>query len=297
MAKREGGLGRDFYSLLDDNLIETPQKSNTKIEMKLISPRKDQPRKDFDINSLQVLADSITEHGVLQPILVREKELEPGRYEIIAGERRFRAAEMAGLDSIPAIVMTGDDLKVAQVALIENVQRKDLNPVEEAMAYRDLIGQFGLTQDQVAAQAGKNRSTIANMLRLLELPDYVLVMLRDGQMSSGHARTLLALEDPADVLPLANRIVNQDLSVRETERIVKYLNERPDPEEHPADTPLDQRAVYMKELEQRVMAAMGRRVKIKETNRKKTVELSFEDDADLENLLRMLGGDQIFELT
>ncbi|UKI12086.1 MAG: ParB/RepB/Spo0J family partition protein [Oscillospiraceae bacterium] len=194
MGKSKGGLGRDFYSLLDDNSFES-KGPVTKLALKDIQARRDQPRKDFDMNALQLLADSIREHGVIQPILVREIEFTPGKYEIVAGERRFRAAEMAGIDEIPVSIMTGDDLEVAKVALIENVQRRDLNPIEEAMAYRVLMDRFGLTQDQVAAQAGKNRSTVANLLRLLDLPEPILEMLRNGSLSAGHARAVLMLED------------------------------------------------------------------------------------------------------
>ncbi len=293
MGKSRGGLGRDFYSLLDDNEFET-KAPVTKLSLKDVQARRDQPRKDFDINALQVLADSIREHGVIQPILVREMEFTPGKYEIVAGERRFRAAEMAGLDEIPVAIMTGDDLEVAKVALIENVQRKDLNPVEEAMAYRVLMDKFGLTQDQVATQAGKNRSTVANLLRLLDLPEEVLVMLRDGSLSAGHARALLPLEDDEKEVSLAQRIVEKELSVREVERMVAAIK-RSEQDETPEEAPLDQRSVYMKDLEERMMRTLGRRVKIRQGARKRVVELSFEDDKDLEELLRSLVGQDIFE--
>lgn len=293
MGKSRGGLGRDFYSLLDDNEFET-KAPVTKLSLKDVQARRDQPRKDFDINALQVLADSIREHGVIQPILVREMEFTPGKYEIVAGERRFRAAEMAGLDEIPVAIMTGDDLEVAKVALIENVQRKDLNPVEEAMAYRLLMDKFGLTQEQVATQAGKNRSTVANLLRLLDLPEEVLVMLRDGSLSAGHARALLPLEDDEKEISLAQRIVEKELSVREVERMVAAIK-RSEQEETPEETPLDQRSVYMKDLEERMMRTLGRRVKIRQGARKRVVELSFEDDKDLEDLLKSLAGQDIFE--
>lgn len=293
MGKSRSGLGRDFYSLLDDNEFET-KAPVTKLSLKDVQARRDQPRKDFDINALQVLADSIREHGVIQPILVREMEFTPGKYEIVAGERRFRAAEMAGLDEIPVAIMTGDDLEVAKVALIENVQRKDLNPVEEAMAYRLLMDKFGLTQEQVATQAGKNRSTVANLLRLLDLPEEVLVMLRDGSLSAGHARALLPLEDDEKEISLAQRIVEKELSVREVERMVAAIK-RSEQEETPEETPLDQRSVYMKDLEERMMRTLGRRVKIRQGARKRVVELSFEDDKDLEDLLKSLAGQDIFE--
>lgn len=294
MGKSRGGLGRDFYSLLDDNEFET-KAPVTKLSLKDVQARRDQPRKDFDINALQVLADSIREHGVIQPILVREMEFTPGKYEIVAGERRFRAAEMAGLDEIPVAIMTGDDLEVAKVALIENVQRKDLNPVEEAMAYRVLMDKFGLTQDQVATQAGKNRSTVANLLRLLDLPEEVLTMLRDGSLSAGHARALLPLEDDEKEVSLAQRIVEKELSVREVERMVAAIKRAEQEEETPEEAPLDQRSVYMKDLEERMMRTLGRRVKIRQGSRKRVVELSFEDDKDLEDLLKSLAGQDIFE--
>lgn len=292
MAKKQGGLGRDFYSLLDDNMIESKPEAVTSLRLQVIQPRKDQPRKDFDVSSLQILADSIREHGVIQPILVRERMEEPGRYEIVAGERRYRAAEMAGLDEVPVVVMSGDDLEVAKVSLIENVQRKDLNPVEEALAYQALIDRFGLTQEQVATQAGKNRSTITNMLRLLELPEEVLALLKDGKLSMGHARALLGLEDAVEMVRLAEKTVEKEYSVREVERLVRLANQR---KEEPEETPEpDQKTVYMKDLETRLMQQMGRRVRIHQTARKKTVELTYEDEDDLEELLRRIGGDDLF---
>lgn len=296
MAKSQSGLGRDFYSILDDNVIESNQGGQTTVQISKIEPRKDQPRQDFDQAALQALADSIAEHGVLQPIIIREYEgTLAGNYEIIAGERRWRAAKMAGLSEIPAIIFTGDDLKVAQVALIENIQRQDLNAVEEALAYKALIDRFRMTQEEVARQVGKNRSTIANLLRLLELPDEVLVMLRDGKLSMGHARALLGLDDPDDRVALATRIVEKDLSVREVEATVRRMVAAA--EEVPAADEDDgqlQRKVYMKDLEQRVMTRMGRKVRIHQTGRKHTVELSYENDDDLEDLLKLIAGDDVF---
>ena len=296
MAKRQSGLGRDFYSLLDDNMMETKQESKTTIKISRITPRGDQPRKNFDENALQVLADSIREHGVIQPIVLREIGDLNENYEIIAGERRWRAAKMAGLDEIPAVVMTGDELKVAEVALIENVQRKDLNPIEEAMAYRALIERFGLKQEEVAMQAGKSRSSIANMLRLLELPDEVLDLVQEEKLNMGHARAILGLTDEEKMLPLAQMAVEKELSVREVEALVRKYNTVP--EEVPAteeDAVAMQRRVYMKDLEDKVRTRLGRKVKIHETPRKKTVELTYEDDKDLENILKILVGQDIFE--
>ncbi len=295
MAKRQGGLGRDFYSLLDDNMMESKQDSKTTLKVSRISPRGDQPRKNFDENALQLLADSIREHGVIQPIIVREVDGLGENYEIIAGERRWRASRLAGLDEIPAVIMTGDDLKVAEVSLIENVQRKDLNPIEEALAYRALIERFGLKQEEVAAQAGKSRSAVANMLRLLELPDEILELVQDERLPMGHARALLGLEDDEQMLPLAEMTINKELSVREVEALVRKYNAKA--EDIPQDTSntATQRRVYMKELEGRIRTTLGRKVKIHETARKKTVEFTYEDDEDLENLLKSLVGEQIFD--
>lgn len=294
MAKKQG-LGRDFYELLDDNIAENASNSVNSIKISRISPRADQPRKNFDENALQALADSISVHGVIQPIAVRELFDLSGNYEIIAGERRWRAAKMAGLDEIPAIVLTGDDLKIAEMSLIENLQRQDLNPIEEAIAYKILIERFDLTQEEVARQAGKSRSAIANMLRLLELPDEITSLVEDGKLSMGHARALLGLDKEEDMLPLANAIMDKDLSVREVENAVRKLNTPPaDVIENEEDNILMQRRVYMKDLEDRARTALGRKVKINETARKKTVELTFEDDKDLENLLKVLVGQDIF---
>ena len=298
MARIHNGLGRDFYSLLDDNSIDVKGESLTSLRVNLLDPRKDQPRKTFDQEDLQLLADSISEHGVIQPIVVREIE-GTDRYEIIAGERRWRASKIAGLDEIPAVIMTGDDLKIAEIALIENVQRKDLNPVEEALAYRALIDNFHLTQEEVSRQAGKSRSAIANMLRLLELPDDVLLMLRDGSLSMGHARAILGLDDEDAMLPLAEKTVDKELSVREVEKLVRQLNAAAENEgeetAEPEDKTAAQRRVYMKDLESRIMSDLGRKVKIHETPRKKTLELTYEDDEDLEALLRRIIGDNLFD--
>ena len=299
MAKRSSGLGRGLDAIfLDNTLVEnTADKENTisTLKISLVDPKSDQPRKYFDKEALEELSNSIRENGLLQPILVREYG-ESGRYQIIAGERRWRAARMAGLDEIPAVVMTGDELKIAEIALIENVQRKDLNPIEEAMAYKALIERFGLKQEEVAQQAGKSRSAVANMLRLLELPDEVLIMVQDEKLSMGHARAILGLEDEEKMLPLAEMTADKELSVREVEALVRRYNtvveEIPETEESKAAM---QRRIYMKELEDKARTRLGRKVKIHETNRKKTVELTYEDDEDLEILLKSLVGQEIFE--
>lgn len=290
-----GGMGRDFYSILDDNMLETKKDSVTTLRIADIEPRKDQPRKYFDDEAIQLLADSIAIHGVLQPIIVRENTLYPDSYEIIAGERRWRAAKMAGLTDIPVVIIDGDDLKIAQVALVENVQREDLNPVEEAFAYKALIDRFGLTQEQLSKEVGKSRSAIANMLRLLDLPDEVLALLKEDKITNGHARAILGLEYEDQMVALANRVVAEDLSVRRVEEIVRKLLIQKEVEvaTETKDETL-QRRVYIRDLERKAMDVLGRRVKINQTAKKKTVELTFDSDADLEEVLCLLCGDRFF---
>jgi len=295
MAKTRSGLGRDFYSLLDDNVLAS-DKGNAASSLRIsdIEPRSDQPRKTFDREPLEQLADSIAKFGVLQPIVVRESALLAGTYEILAGERRWRAAKMAGLSEIPAVILEGDDLKAAQVAVIENVQREDLNPIEEALAYDALIERFGLTQEQVATQVGKSRSAITNLLRLLDLPDEVLEMVRSGAISAGHARALLGLKDSEQMLSLAQRIVEKDLSVRDVEKTIRLLNYEPQAVEEEDSKESTQRKVYMKDLEHRAVSVLGRRVRILKTAKKKVVELAYDDDSDLEALLTAICGADFF---
>ena len=296
MAKKPSGLGRGFYDIFDDNALEGKSGAGEKLRISDIEPRRDQPRKTFEREALEVLADSIATYGVLQPIIVRESIAMEGTYEIIAGERRWRAAKMAGLSEIPAVIFTGDDLKAAQVALIENVQRENLNPVEEAMGYGALIERFGMTQEQVAKQVGKSRPAIANMLRLLELPDEVLELLRDGEISSGHARAILGLKNEENMVVLAKRTVEQNLSVREVEAAVKRMNDAAEKALQPAEEKAadSQVKIHMKQLEHKATSALGRKVRISRSSHKKVVELTYDDDADLEALLLSLCGNDIF---
>ena len=293
MAKKTGGLGRGFYDIYDDNNFE--KGSNQTIRISDIEPRRDQPRKNFDREALEALADSIANYGVLQPIIVKENEGAEGTYEIIAGERRWRASKMAGLTEIPAIVFDGDELKAAQVALIENIQREDLNPVEEAFGYGALIERYGLTQEQVAKQVGKSRSAVANMLRLLDLPDEVLEMLKSGELSAGHARALLALDDDDSIIELANRVVARGMSVREVENAVKRIREKAEEDDEPKMP--SQVKIHMRELEKRAMSSLGRKVRISRSSKKKVVELTYDNDDDLEALLISLCGNKIFNET
>ena len=292
---RKNALGRDFFDVMEDNFIEKKKNSVMTLRISEIEPRKNQPRKDFDEESLRALADSIAENGVLQPVLVRESAALPGSYEIIAGERRWRASKLAGLTEIPVVIFDGDDLRAAQVAMIENIQREDLNPLEEAMGYRDLIERFGLTQEQVAQKVGRSRPTITNMMRLLELPGEVLELLRTGKITTGHARALLALTKDEDKVMLANKIYMRGLSVREIESAVKRLNSKSKgtpPTETIRD---DQVGIYLRELERRSMSMLGRKVRIHNEPKKKTLELAYNDSEDLAELLSKLCGKELFD--
>lgn len=288
-----GGLGRDFYSILDDNFIEEKKDSIKTLRVSDIEPRRDQPRKTFDEENLQLLADSIAIHGVLQPIIVRENQAFPGTYEIIAGERRWRAAKMAALTEIPVVIVDGNDLKIAQISLVENVQREDLNAVEEALAYHALIDRFSLTQEQVSREVGKSRSSIANMLRLLELPDEVLELIKENKLSVGHAKVILGLETDEQMVTVAQKVVENGCSVREVERIVKKVLESKDKDVAEVVKPDAQRRVYMRDLERRAMEALGRKVKIN-SSKKKTVEFTYDSDDDLTELLTLVCGDKFF---
>ena len=296
MAKKPGGLGRNYYEIFDDNAFTSAQNNVAQsLRISEIEPRADQPRKDFNREALESLADSISAMGVLQPIVVRENIRYPGTYEIIAGERRWRAAKMAGLSEIPAVVLDSDELKTAQVALIENLQRENLNALEEAMAYAALIEKFSLTQEQIAKQVGKSRSAIANTLRLLDLPEAVAEMVKDGALSAGHARTLLGVKDPDDMILLAQFTVEQDLSVRQLEEQVKKIN-RKKKEVVNEDTEDSVPFVdYFREMELKIQRQLGRKVKIQDKGNKKTVTLYYEDNEDLDELLKTICGDDFLD--
>ena len=295
MANRKA-LGRSFSSMLEDNLIETPKGAVQNLPLSDIVPNRGQPRHDFDEAALAALAASISQFGVLQPIIVTELADGSGTYRIVAGERRWRAARAAGLGEIPAIIFSGDELAAAQVSLVENIQRRDLSAVEEALAFRDLIERFGLTQDEVADKVGKSRPAVTNSLRLLELPDAVLEMISDGRLSMGHARAILGLNDKSDEArtALAEKVAAADLSVRETERLVKSLN-APKKEKKPQPERDEQTAAYYAELERKTMKILGRRVRISDGGEgKRRLELDYETSEDLEELLTKLCGSELF---
>lgn len=295
MPKKLSGLGRGLDAIFLDNQSAsqgTNEHAVRQLKLSLIDPRSDQPRKTFDKDALEALAASIRANGLFQPILVRECGF--GRYQIIAGERRFRASKLAELTEIPAIVLEKDDRETAQIALVENIQREDLNPVEEAMAYRSLAQEYHMTQEALSEQVGKSRSAIANAVRLLELPDEVLSLVADGSLSAGHARTLLGLKDRGDMYPLASLAIDTSMSVRRLEDEVKRMNRlqsREEPTEETEAPVVD----YVRELELRVQSHLGRKVKIEEGKRKKTVTLYYEDNEDLDELLALLCGKEFLE--
>lgn len=295
MAKR--GLGSGLDNLFSDNMLteENAKNAKTLLKINLIEPKQGQPRKTFENEPLSQLADSIAAFGVLQPILVRE--IAEDRYQIVAGERRWRASRLAGLDEIPAIIIDGDEKEAAQIALIENVQREDLNPLEEAEAYRSLAEEYNMTQEELSTRIGKSRPAIANAMRLLDLPDAVLAMVASKDLSAGHARTLLTLRDDADMILLANRTVAKGLSVRALEDEVKKFLRQKRAEAERGDEQESEREVvdYTVELERRMQRHLGRRVKISTKGKNKTVTLYFEDNVDLDNLLRDICGDKFTE--
>ena len=293
MAKRSSGLGRGLDAIFLENTLEnSSEKENSinTIKISLIDPKSDQPRKYFDKEALEELSESIKENGLLQPILVREYG-EGGRYQIIAGERRFRASKLAGLTEIPAIVLDRDDRAVAQIALIENIQREDLNPLEEALAYKSLKEEYGMTQEELSEKLGKSRSAIANSMRLLDLPDPILAMVAARELSAGHARTLLGVKDREDMILLAQITAEQDLSVRQLEDQVKKINKKKKPEVEEIDDEDDVPFVdYFREMELKIQRQLGRKVKIEDKGKKKTLTLYYEDNEDLDELLKSICG-------
>lgn len=289
MAKRSSGLGRGLDAIfLDNTLAEGADKENkiSTLKISLVDPKSDQPRKYFDKEALEELAESIKENGLLQPILVREYGA--GRYQIIAGERRFRACKLAELTEIPAIVLDKDDRAAAQIALIENIQREDLNPIEEALAFKALKEEYDMTQEDLSAKLGKSRSAIANAIRLLDLPEQIITMVAAKELSAGHARTLLGVKDREDMILLAQIAAEQDLSVRQLEEEVKRINK---PKKVVVEEEIDVPIVdYFREMELRIQRQLGRKVKIEDKGKKKTLTLFYEDNEDLDELLKTICG-------
>ena len=280
MAK---GLGKGLGALMGDFAVDVPA-GNSPYQMlpiHKVEPNPDQPRRDFDPEELQSLADSISQHGIVQPLTVRE--LSGGYYQIIAGERRWRAARLAELREVPAVIIEADDKKVMELALIENLQRQDLNPVEEAMGYQSLMEDYGLTQEDAAKRVGKSRPAVANALRLLNLPEKILEMVRKGSLSAGHARAVLSLKTEKMQEQAAQKIAALGLSVRQAELLCKNMAKEPTPVKEPT-LAVD----YVAECEKNLSKHLGRGVKIVNGKRKGRFELEFYGQDDLQILLDAL---------
>lgn len=279
----ERGLGKGLGALLGDASLQDQQDGSVTLPLSQVEPGLNQPRKAFDEDSLNDLADSIREHGILQPLTVRR--LGSGYYQIIAGERRWRAAKLAGLKELPAMIVEADDRKVMELGLIENLQREDLNAIEEADGYRALKDEHGLTQEEIAKRMGRSRPAIANALRLTTLPVMLRDLVVDGDLSAGHARTLLSLPTPAMQEEAAQQVVTQELSVRQTEALVKSMTEEKKTKPPKAESG---HRIYLEELEKDLSSRWGRKVSINAGRKKGKIELEYYDPDDLEALLSRL---------
>ena len=284
MAHKKGGLGRGLDSLLSDNsLEETSAAQPVILNLMEIEPNKDQARKKFDDEALSELADSIAQHGVLQPLLVRP--IIGGGYQLVAGERRWRASRIAGLTQVPAIIKELSDTDAAVISLIENLQREDLNPVEEAFGFASLIKDFNLTQEEAAQRVGKSRPSVANALRLLKLPESVLDLVRENKLSAGHAKALASLTDENLIISTAETVISKGLSVRETEKLVKSLTAEKKEKKKAAA-----RNTFFDEVELSLNNSLGRKARVITKNGKEsgTLEIAFFDKDDLAAIARVL---------
>lgn len=276
------GLGKGLGALIGDFDDETRENTPYKLlPIQKVEPNRNQPRQDFDEEELQALSESLATHGILQPLTVRE--LDSGYYQIVAGERRWRAARMAGLKEVPVVVIEADDKKAMELALIENLQRQDLNAVEEALGYQALMNDFGLTQEDTAQRVGKSRPAVANALRLLNLPDSVLEKIREGALSAGHARALLSVKSEKKQLEAMQKMIALGLSVRQAELLCANMTKEP-----PKEKPVTLAVNYVEECEKNLSKHLGRKVKIVNGKRKGRFELEFYGQEDLQVLLDAL---------
>lgn len=287
-AKKRGGLGKGLDAIFIEN---EPEESSSIITLKIseIEPNKDQPRREFDEKALAELADSISQHGVLQPLIVRP--IADGGYQIVAGERRWRASRMAGLTEVPVVIKELTDSETMEFALIENLQREDLSPVEEALGYKQLIEEYNMSQDKVSKTVGKSRPAIANSLRLLNLPDEILLLVNTNKISAGHGRTLLAFKNPDDMLRAAKLCSTEDISVRELERMAKKLNEEfENTGKKENNVKKSKRLPYYDEVELSLNEHLGRKVSVTGDSKNKGVlEIEFYSKEDLFELAQILG--------
>lgn len=286
MAKKTG-LGKGLDTLIPNNMEvkkETKVKSDSVLKLSQIEPNRKQPRKNFDEDALEELADSIKEFGIIQPIVVQKRD---NYYEIIAGERRWRAAKIAGIKEVPVVIKDFSDKEIMEIALIENIQREDLNPIEEAMAYKNLIDEYNLKQDEVAQRVSKSRASITNSMRLLKLCEEVQRMLVEDMISSGHARALLGVENSELQIEIAQRIFDERLSVRETESLVKSIT---NPKKKKEKKHIQNEFVY-KDIEEKLKSKMGSKVKLNyRANGKGKIEIEYYSDLELERIFDMLMG-------
>ena len=281
--KKKSGLGKGLDALFLDNSTDEGLKAVT-LNINDIEPNREQPRKHFDEDALSELADSIETHGVIQPLLVRP--LSDGGYQLIAGERRWRASRMAGLNEIPVVIREMSDSEAMELALVENLQREDLNPIEEAEGFRLLMENYNLTQDQAAQRVGKSRPAVANAVRLLALPDELLEKVKFGTLSPGHARTLLSLEDAQKMIKVAEEIIKRNLSVRDSEKLVKTLLS---PKEEKKDKKKEKRDPYFDECEIAIRDELGRKAQIHVSKGEKgTIEIEFFSKSDLQSIMEAL---------
>ena len=276
MAKK-GGLGKGLDAIFHDN-VRADDGSAVELNINELEPNRNQPRKEFSDEAMRELADSIAQHGVLQPLLVRP--MLSGGYQIVAGERRWRASRMAGLMTVPALIRELTDSEVMQIALIENLQREDLKPLEEAQGYQALMDEFSFTQDEISKTVGKSRPAVTNALRLLNLPDVLRAMLANGDLTAGHARTLLSFKDEAAMLAAAKRTVAEGLSVRELEKMAKRANA-----EKPETTRPARRIRYYDEAELALRDTLNRVVHVGGTKKKGVLSIEFDGEEDLKSLL------------
>ena len=281
------GLGRGLSELFGDDVLENEAEGELlTLPITKVEPREDQPRNCFDDEKLQELADSIAQYGIIQPITVRKRE--NGYYQIIAGERRWRASRLAGLIEVPVRVIKADDRRVAELALVENLQREDLNPIEEALGYKSLIEEYGLTQEEAAKSVGKSRPAVANSMRLLGLSAEVLEMVSDGSLSAGHARSLLPLNDPTEQLAAAKNVTANGLSVRKTEQLVARTIKKKNEAEKPLSKADELFVDYIAEASDMLSRKLGRKVSIEAGKRSGRIVLEFYDSDDREALIDRL---------
>lgn len=289
MAKK--GLGKGLGSLFDehniiDDIVTQETSSNngiTKIKLSLIEPNKNQPRKTFDEEKIEILSNSIKENGLIQPIIITPSK--NGMYKIVAGERRWRASKKAGLKEIPAVVRDYSDEEVAEIALIENLQREDLNPIEEALGYKTLLEEFNLTQELIGKRIGKSRSAIANSMRLLSLEEQIQKLLVSGDISSGHARAILSIEDNELRLALSKRIIEDNLNVRQTEALAKQLQKKPPVKKAVQKSAYD---IELDKIQNTLSSSFGTKVKITHTDKKGKIEIEYYGNDDLERILNLI---------